>query len=193
MRRRSAASGHPRPRDSGALRVPMLAGWLFADLFLVLFIVVFSSQPTVATPKPKPLAAPSVHPSPAHSPKPSPTPKQSASLGLEPAPVNIDVSVSPAEIDNPATRSQAAVQLLASLNGQLAAGHHTGLRAGFVLVFAGSVTGASDPIDEAVHVATLVIPILQKQDAAVFGTASGEGLWGGANNLFHFQIFFFAR
>jgi hypothetical protein len=192
MRRRSAASGHPRRRDSGALRVPMLAGWLFADLFLVLFIVVFSSQPTVATPKPKPVAIPSAHPSAAPSPKHSPAAKPPARVGLEPAPVNIDVSVSPAQIDNPATRAQAAAQLLASLNRQLAAGHHTGLRAGFVLVFAGSVAGASDPIDEAVHVATLVIPILQKQDGRVFAATSGEGLWGGANNLFHFQIFFFA-
>jgi hypothetical protein len=170
----------------------MLAGWLFADLFLVLFIVVFSSQPTVATPKPKPLAAPSAHPSPAHSPKPSPAAKRPTRVGLEPVPVNIDVSVSPAEIDNPATRAQAAAQLLDSLNRQLAAGHHNGQRAGFVLVFAGSVAGASDPIDEAVHVATMVIPILQKQDGRVFGATSGEGLWGGANNLFHFQIFFFA-
>jgi hypothetical protein len=171
----------------------MLAGWLFADLFLVLFIVVFSSQPTVATPRPKAFLSPSAHPSPAPSAKPSPKPGQPARLGLEPTPVNIDVAVSPADIDNPATRSHAAAQLLASLNGQLAAGHHSGLRAGFVLVFAGSVTGAGDPIDEAVQVASMVIPILQKHDATVFGTASGEGLWGGANNLFHFQIFFFAR
>lgn len=172
----------------------MLAGWLFADLFLVLFIVVFSSQPTVATPKPKvPIskaqASPSAHASPGQSPKP----KQPSRLGLEPAPVNVDVSVSPADIDNPATRSQAVSQLLASLNAQLAARHLAGLRAGFVLVFAGSVTGASDPIDEAVHVGTLVIPILRKQDAAIFGTASGEGLWGGPDDLFHFQIFFFAQ
>jgi hypothetical protein len=193
MRRRSAASGHPRGRDSGTLRVPMLAGWLFADLFLVLFIVVFSSQPTVATPKPTAPLAPSVHASPRKSPKPSPTPTPPSRLGLEPAPVNIDVSVSPADIDNPATRPQAAAQLLMSLNTQLAARHLDGLRAGFVLVFAGSVTGASDPIDEAVHVATVVIPILRKQDASVFGAASGEGLWGGATDLFHFQIFFFAQ
>lgn len=168
----------------------MLAGWLFADLFLVLFIVVFSSQPTVATAKPKPpLSTVPATPSAAPSPKPARTSR----LGLQTTPVNIDVSVSPASIDNPATRSRAVAQLLASLNAQLAARHLSGLRAGFVLVFAGSVTGAADPIDEAVHVGTMVIPILQKQDAAVFGTASGEGLWGGVTGLFHFQIFFFAQ
>lgn len=172
----------------------MLAGWLFADLFLVLFIVVFSSQPTVATPKPKAAASPAAHalsgrPSPAPRPKPSPP----ARLGLEPAPVNIDVPVSPAGIDNTATRSQATRRLLASLNAQLAARHLGTRRAGFVLVFAGSVTGASDPIDEAVHVGSMVIPILRKRDAAIFGTASGEGLWGGSDDLFHFQIFFFAQ
>jgi hypothetical protein len=176
----------------------MLAGWLFADLFLVLFIVVFSSQPTVATQKHtvatqkhKAPASPSVRPSPVPSPRPTPT--RPPKLGLEPAPVNIHVSVSPADIENPATRPRAVARLLASLNTQLAARHLDHLRAGFVLVFAGSVAGAGDPIGEAVHVATMVIPILSKQDAAVFGTASGEGLWGGANELFHFQIFFFAQ
>jgi len=169
----------------------MLAGWLFADLFLVLFIVAFSSQPTVATPKPKVSASPSALASPGRSPKPAPAPKPSR-LGLEPAPVNIDVAVSPAAIDNPATRPQASRQLLASLNAQLAARHLSGQRAGFVLVFAGSVTGASDPIDEAVRVATMIIPILDKQDDAIFAAATGEGLWGGADELFHFQIFFFA-
>jgi hypothetical protein len=171
----------------------MLAGWLFADLFLVLFIVVFSSQPTVATPKVP--VSPSAHVSPSvrASPRQAPKPRPPSRLGLEPSPVNVYVSVSPADIDNPATRSQAAAQLLASLNKQLAARHLTGRRAGFVLVFAGSVTGASDPIDEAVHVGTLVIPILRKQDAAIFAAASGEGLWGGANDLFQFQIFFFAQ
>jgi hypothetical protein len=168
----------------------MLAGWLFADLFLVLFIVVFSSQPTVATPKPKVSASPSALASPGRSPTPSPAPKPSR-LGLAPAPVSIDVLVTPAAIDNPATRAQAVRRLLASLNTQLTARHLDGQRAGFVLVFAGSVTGASDPIDEAVRVATMVIPILGKQDAAIFGAATGEGLWGGADDFFHFQIFFF--
>jgi hypothetical protein len=172
----------------------MLAGWLFADLFLVLFIVVFSSQPTVATPKPKaPVPArPSPHPSGQPSPKASAKPKPSRS-GLEPAPVSVDVAVSPSAVDNPATRPQATAQLLASLNTQLAARHLLGRRAGFILVFAGSVTGASDPIDEAVHVGTLVITNLREQDAATFAAASGEGLWGGANDLFHFQIFFFTQ
>ena len=170
----------------------MLAGWLFADLFLVLFIVVFSSQPTVATtPKPKVSASPAVSASPGRSPRPSPTPTPSR-LGLEPAPVSIVISVSPAAIDDAPTRSRAVTQLLASLNTQLAARHLSGQRAGFVLVFAGSVTGASDPIGEALHVATMVIPVLRKQDASVFAAATGEGLWGGANDYFHFQIFFFA-
>ena len=174
----------------------MLAGWLFADLFLVLFIVVFSSQPTVATSKEKAPAvgahaSPSARASPLRSPRPSAAPAQPSRPGLAPAPVNIYVSVSPADIDDPATRPQAAARLLESLNAQLAARRLLGQRAGFVLVFAGSVSGASDPIDEAVHVGTVVISILREQDAAVFAAASGEGLWGGTADLFHFQIFFF--
>jgi hypothetical protein len=170
----------------------MLAGWLFADLFLVLFIVAFSSQPTVATAKPAAAASPSASASPGRTPRPSPAPTPSR-LGLEPVPVSIDVSVSPTAIDNPATRAQATGRLLASLNAQLAARHRSGQRAGFVLVFAGGVAGASDPIDAAVHVAAMVIPILGKQDPAIFAAATGEGLWGGSNDFFHFQIFFFAQ
>jgi hypothetical protein len=170
------------------LRVPMLAGWLFADLFLVLFIVALSSQPTVAASK-EPSAPVSAHPRSARLPKH----KEPSLLGLETSPQSFYVSVSPSAIDNPATEPQAAQQLVASLNSQLSGQHLLGRRAGFVLIFATSVTDASDPIDEAVRVGGLVIPILRKNDAATFATTSGEGLWGGAGDFFHFQIFFFAK
>ena len=77
---RRASSGVPRSvyrRDFGVLRVPMLAGWLFADLFLVLFIVAFASQPaapvTVSKPKvPIPTHSPTPPAMPSASPKPAP-------------------------------------------------------------------------------------------------------------------------
>jgi hypothetical protein len=196
-----ASSGVPRNiyrHDFGVLRVPMLAGWLFADLFLVLFIVAFASQPSAPLSKPKvptsthsptPSAAPS--PSPTLSPSPSPKP---ASIGLEQTPQNIVVQVSPIAVDNPATRAAALVQLISSLHKQLASLRLTGGTAGFVIIFATSVTDNPDPVDEADKVADSVLPVLKTQDAALFGRASGEGFWGGANgNYFHFQIFFFKK
>jgi hypothetical protein len=181
-----------RRRDIGVLRVPMLAGWLFADLFLVLFIVAFSSQPSVPAVKPTSTPTPSVTHS--ASPSPSPSPKPSPS-GLEPTPVNVVVNVSPAAVDNPATRAAAVKELLTGLNGWLRDHQLLGRSAGFVIIFATSVAGASDPLDEAIHVAqTIVLPNLKEQDSAMFGGASGEGLWGGGSgNFFHFQVFFFTE
>jgi len=177
-----------RRREIGVLRVPMLAGWLFADLFLVLFIVAFSSQPSVPAAKPTSTPTPTV----THSASPSPSPSQ---LGLEPTPVNAVIMVSPAAVDNPATRTAAVRELFAGLNGWLRDHHLLGRSAGFVVIFATSVAGASDPLDEAVHVAqTIVLPDLKNQDSATFGSASGEGLWGGGSgDFFHFQIFFFTK
>ena len=185
-------------RDFGMLRVPMLAGWLFADLFLVLFIVAFASQPTVPVTKPKvpapthsprPLTTPSTSPKPSPSPSPKPAP-----IGVEQNPKNIVVQVSPVDVDNPATRAAALAQLLGNLHEQLVSDHLTGGAAGFVVVFATSVTDNPDPVDEAIKVADSVLHVLKKQDAALFGRASGEGFWGGANgNYFHFQIFFFTK
>lgn len=189
----------PRRREVGVLRVPMLAGWLFADLFLVLFIVAFSSQPAVPAAKPAltptpPAVAHSASPSPTPSRKPSPSPKP-APVGLEQIPVNFVVKVPPAAVDNPATRAAAVKKLLAGLNGWLSDHHLLGRTAGFVVIFATSVTGAADPLDEAIHVAqSIVLPDLKKQDSATFGRTSGEGLWGGGSgDFFHFQIFFFTK
>jgi hypothetical protein len=114
-------------------------------------------------------------------------------VGLEQNPQNIVVNVSPVDVDNPATRGAALTRLLDGLKAQLASRQLDGT-AGFVVIFATSVTSNSDPVDEAIKVANSVLPVLQKQDAAVFGRASGEGFWGGATgNYFHFQIFFFTR
>jgi hypothetical protein len=174
-----------RRRDAGLLRVSMLAGWLFADLFLVLFLVAFFSQPAV------PAATPTHTPTPRPSVSRSPVPHRP--MGLEQNPANIMVDVSPADVDNPATHAQAVAALLSGLRAQLSAQHLLGERSGFVLIFATSVAGASDPINEAVQVATSIIPILKMQDAATFGNTSGEGLWGGQGEYFHFQIFFFTQ
>lgn len=187
---RRVSSGAPRSarRNYGVLRVPLLAGWLFADLFLVLFIVAFTSQPTPAAKAvTKPRPTPTVHKTPAKPHKPA-TP-----LGLEQNPVSITLGVSPSNVDNPATHAQAVTALLSDLHTQLANKHLLGEKAGFVLIFATSVTSAADPIDEAVKVANSVLPVLKTRDAATFGRTSGEGAWDGAGNFFQLQIFFFTR
>jgi hypothetical protein len=170
----------------------MLAGWLFADLFLVLFIVAFASQPAAPVMVSKPRVPTPTH-SPTHPAMPSASPKP-APVGVDQNPQNIVVQVSPVDVDNPATRAAALANLLASLNKQLASLHLTGGTAGFVVIFATSVTDNPDPVDEAIKVADSVLPFLKKQDAALFSRASGEGFWGGANgNYFHLQIFFFTK
>lgn len=186
MRRGSLGRAHSvRRRDYGALRVPMLAGWLFADLFIVLFIVAFSSQLAVpATHRPTPTPTPTVskRPVPRHKP---------VHTGLEQNPVNIRVNVSPAAVDNPGTRAQAVAALLSGLHKKLAARHLLDEKSGFVLIYATSVPGAADPINEAIKVAKSIKPVLKKRDEPTFGKTSGEGLWGGSGDSFYFQIFFF--
>jgi hypothetical protein len=185
-------------RGIGVLRVPLLAGWLFADLFLVLFIVAFSAQPSVTAVKPTPTPTPTINhsASPSHTTsfKPSPTPKPTPP-GMESTPVNAVITVSPAAVDDPATRTAAVTKLLAGLNGWLRNHHLLGRSVGFVVIFATSVAGASDPLNEAIHVAqAIVLPDLEKQDSGAFGGAGGEGLWAGeSGSFFHFQIFFYTK
>jgi hypothetical protein len=158
----------------------MLAGWLFADLFLVLFIVAFSSQPTVA----KTTSA-------AHQATEKP-----GAQGLESTPVDFDLPVSPDDLDSsdPDVYDAAKAALLSGVHSELAAKHMLGDRAGFVLVFATSVEGSTDPIDEAIKVATSVISMLKYGDPTIFPSGTGgEGLWAGSGDYVQFQIFFYTQ
>jgi hypothetical protein len=164
----------PRQLSTERRRMPMLAGWLFADLFLVLFMVGLASLP------PNVLAAHTGAP-------PAPAAAKRAPRMLDLMPVPITVSVPPTEISNQATRPQAITSLIQGLNEQLAAQHLQGRQAGFVLVFA---SAPESGIGQAIDTAKSVIEIIRSRDAT-FAQASGEGLWSGAGNYFHFQIFFF--
>jgi hypothetical protein len=169
--------------------VPMLAGWLFADLFLVLFIVAFSSQPTVAMSKPTSAAKTTTG---AHK----ATAKKPGTQGLESTPVDFVLPVSPDDLDSsdPSVYDAAKAALLSGVHSELAGKHMLGHRAGFVLIFATSVEDAADPIDEAVKVATAVIPMLKLGDPAIFPAGTGgEGLWGGSGDYVQFQIFFYTQ
>jgi hypothetical protein len=170
----------------------MLVGWLFADLFLVLFIVAFSTQPTVALPGSKPTTSSAAHKA---SVSKKVLPKKShGPAGLQSAPVDFKLPVSPAELasSDPTVRVQAQNQLLAGVHHELASRHLLDGKAGFVLIFATSVDGAADPIGGALTVASSIIPMLKHYNPAIFPAGmGGEGLWAGSGEYIHFQIFFY--
>lgn len=166
-------SGRSRPLDRQ--RMPALAGWLFADLFLMLFVVGLASLPAhrVSHPPPRP--------------KPHPTRSVSPRV-LDRWPVRFAILVPPSAVQDPATRGQAIAQILRDLNDTLAAQRLQARQAGFVLVFAsGPVTG----IGPAVATAGQVLRVVRGRDATFAGT-SGQGFWTGTGDEFQFEIFFFA-
>ena len=159
----------------------MLAGWLFADLLLVLFITTLASLPA-------PAVVPVKTPSPSPSPSPTPTPQPTA-LVLERNPHTIDVDVPPSDVNDPASRDAAIAKLLSELRQKLAAQGLRGQRAGFVLVFAYG-TADSGGIGQAISAANTVLHAIQAKEPG-FSQASGLGYWSGTGN-FEFKIFFFA-
>jgi hypothetical protein len=165
-------------RSRGLQRTPLLAGWLFADLFLVLFLIGLASIPLrSATPKPHP---PRPHP----TVKPTPTPPRV----LDRTPVSFLVDVPPTEFQNQATEGAAKSQLLGALNQKLDQLHLQGKQAGFVLVFA---SGPQSGIDQAVATANSVVNIVRTRDST-FSEASGLGYWSGSGDYFKFVVFFFS-
>jgi hypothetical protein len=177
-----------RQRSSAGFRAPMLAGWLFADLILVLFIAAFTSLP--APPAPSGAAPTS---SPTHGLTPSPKPSAHATARprvLEEQPQTFSVGdVSPADVSSsdPATSAAAVGKLLGELRNELAARKVQGRQAGFVIVLA---YGPIDGIGQAISTANSVVGILKKQESQ-FSGAAGLGYWSGSAG-FEFKIFFFA-
>jgi hypothetical protein len=169
-----------RQRRGQRPRIAMLAGWLFADLFLVLFMVALSTQPSTS------LAAHvhQVKTSQAAQNKHRSATRKSAQPGVANTPINICVS-------------QSDASLVAGFDSQLKRQGLAGRRAGFILVFA---TGPDT--DSAVAQATAAFELIKNTDPdrAAFARAGGEGLWGGDSDScalnggtdnYHFQIFFY--
>jgi hypothetical protein len=155
----------------------MLAGWLFADLLLVLFITAVASLP--APPSAHKTAEPKPHVT-KHTPPPQPR-------VLERNPYTFYVNVSPADVSDSSTRNAAMTQLLGDLQRQLAAQGLQGQQAGFVLVFAYGPIGG---IGQAISTADSVLDAVRVKMTA-FSQVSGLGYWMGSGN-FEFKIFFFA-
>jgi hypothetical protein len=160
----------------------VLAGWLFADLFLVLFMVALASVPHSS------LAAKAQSPKPATTPRPSPrptpSPTKSAAPGMANTPTDICVS-------------QESSSIVADFDTQVRQKGMAGRKAGFILVFA---TG-TDP-GGAVTKASQIFKLIKNTDPnrAAFADVGGEGLWSGESNScavnhgtdnYHFQVFFY--
>ena len=162
------------PRRLVPLRLPALAGWLFADLFLVLFVIGLASLP----PKPHPRH---------HTPHPTPSPTPTVAQVLARKPVDLTIGVPPGSLADRPTRAGAISELIRKVDHALSARKLTGRQAGFVLVFAsGPVTG----IGQAVQTANLVVRELRDRDP-VFAGAGGAGYWQGTGNAISLKIFFF--
>lgn len=161
-------------------RAPMLAGWLFADLLLVLFITAIASLSA-------PAVVPHKHfPVKTSSPTPSPSPTDRV---LERGPHTIDIDVRPSDVVNPASRGEAIARLLRELRQKLAAQGLRGRVAGFILVFANG-TPDGNGIGQAILAAKTALRAIQSREPG-FGNASGLSYWSGTGN-FEFKIFFFA-
>jgi len=163
---------------STPLRTPALAGWLFADLFLVLFIIGIASIP--ALPKP-----PSQHAGRSHQRHHG----VHHQLGMDTRPVTLTLPVPPASIADPFTHQAAITTLIRMLDSDFAARHLQGKRVGFVLVFA---SGPTTAIGQALKTADSVATALRQHDPA-FNGAGSAGYWTGSGNAIELKIFFFAQ
>jgi hypothetical protein len=164
----------------------MLAGWLFADLLLVLFVTAFASlpaPPVTSGPHPGKTVKPTQSPSP--SPTVTPTPRV---LVQQPLTFTVaDVSSADVASSDPTTHAAAVTQLLGELQNQLASRRMQGHQVGFVIVLA---YGPIDGISQAISTANSVVGILKAKESQFSGTA-GLGYWSGSPG-FEFKIFFFA-
>jgi len=160
----------PGREHSRVHRLPLQAGWLFADLLLVLFIVSLASLP----------AGHKHH-------KPTPPPHSVPPRVLDRTPVQFHLNVPPADFEGGAPAAGAVSALLRQLNQALASRHLQHEQAGFVQVFA---SGPVTAIGQALTAAKQVISIVEQRSPA-FADAVGRGYWSGSGDYLKFVVFFF--
>ncbi len=150
-------------------RLTMLAGWLFADLFLVLLIAGLAALPAKTSANP---GKPATHP--------SPSPTTTHSPGLNPHRLDFSVNLSPNVF-----RAGARDQLLNEVNAELNRLDPSHRLVGFVLVFA---SDDQNDVGRAIRTATQALNLLRGRSPD-FASAQGLGYWNGANNDFEFKVF----
>jgi hypothetical protein len=157
-----------------------LAGWLFADLLLVLFITAFASATIPSTP-PKPPAP--VHGSPHPAPKPSP---HKPVLILHPVKFQLRV---PPGIAGSSGHSHADLVLVGELKNALRAKGWSSSRAGLVEAFGWSPSPDGDGTQVAKAADQAVTANLTR-----FRRAYQQNFWkAGADGMVTFKVFFFAH
>lgn len=144
-----------------------MAGWLFADLMLVLFVVGLGSQ---ATAYPAPLPTPTA----SSTPTPTPTPTRPPALSKKPVTVNVKVDFADL-LGTGAARARAADKLKNDVSRGLKKRHLASDRAGMVLVWA-----YHDDVDYGLRVSQAVASQLPKASKSFFGDTSIRTFWRGA-------------
>src|SRR5271170_2176188 len=119
-------------RRRATLRIPVLAGWLFADLFLVLFMVALASVPSASlAAKLQPSKPTALKHAAQHKPAKPPKQTKSATPGMTNIPTDICVS-------------QQSPSIVAGFDEQVNRAGMAGRKVGFILVFAtGTDPGAA--------------------------------------------------
>lgn len=173
----------PQPRRRG-LTPEAIAGWLFADLLLVLFIVGLGSQVTKSVAEPRP--------SPSASASKSERPKEP---GMRTKPVVLSVPArADALLSGPGPRRRAAVRALdreisKELRSPRVAEQTEGLKAAVVLAF--GQTGSD--VSKGQRLARQVLRELPNIDPLFKDAADGKALWNGsATNRVELWIYLFS-
>lgn len=159
-----------------------LAGWLFADLMLVLFLVGFAAN-ELSPPPPEAAAAtagPSASVSAFASPSPSPSPPAKQGLSLEPKKYAIQTNGLQTQAD--------ADAFLAALSANLRTDRLDNRRAGLLLTF-----GAISPPNEGTNLATRANTIMIN-GLETFRDAQSRNYWDGKapRGTVTVEIFFFS-
>jgi hypothetical protein len=130
-------NGGRRPRWS----IESVAGWVFADLFLVLFLVGLGSAVTV-----KPVVDPTTKPTPTPTSKPTPrpTPKPTPPIiGLKPTPALLSIAIDADALTSGGRAATAAGAVACARIRAQTAAKVNGQQAGLVLIFGGGPDVAS--------------------------------------------------
>ncbi|WP_183064439.1 hypothetical protein [Streptomyces sp. gCLA4] len=133
-------------RDSGRPAGTYLAGWLFADLLLVIVLVVLGSEMPAAAPDPDPPPTPTATapapvtatPDPSRSPSPTPS-DTSRPGGLDPVTVSVGIRLDPDALiaGSPSETAELARQVNEEIK------RYAGRTAAFVMVFGTVRSGGS--------------------------------------------------
>lgn len=169
-----------RPRRASVVH---LAGWLFADLMLVLFVTSFSSIVLAAPPQPVPTHT-------THSAPPSPSP----SVSLMPRqqvlvlnPQQFYIQVDGAAMAHHVTTGQVARDIVDQMNSQLADRHFQNAKAGLIETFGYSYDSPRTGQDEADSINAILAAGVPS-----FAGALTQSYWNqGDDNTAEVEVFFF--